>query len=411
MIYGVSVNVEKGLAAWSEHEREKPSGTISVWDLRRSKQQAELVCGDSPNAGSQSPAQKNQRLFGRLALSPDGTKLAAADLDLWRLPSPKDEVIFDSHGSWIEAIAFRRDGHQIAVADGVHGAITLVDPHGHARSLTLRNHFRSISDIAFSRDGARLASSGGDKTVRLWNTETGEEMLVLPTPANQIQHLAFGPDNKYIIGADSREIVVWDASEDSSDVRVAIRSLGDQISDWNHVDSLFADLLLKSDVVERLKSDPTLSKGSRDRAIELAARRQEDPVQLNDRSWAIASRPNSTVQEYKRALRLAEAACHAAPKEIAYVNTLGVARFRLGQFKEAIGALAQSYEHHVRSPDDPGPSDVAFLAMSHHALGHTRESQQFMGELTRLLEEDRWKKNAEATAFFKEAQQRLSKKP
>jgi WD40 repeat protein/tRNA A-37 threonylcarbamoyl transferase component Bud32 len=412
---GVSTNVEKGLAAWLQYEPEKPFSAISVWDLKGRKQIAQIVGGEPREVAAQNALRHEQPLFGLLTFSKDGTKLAAADLvgrlHLWSLPSLIDEVIFDSHGSVIGPVAFRPDGRQIAVADGVHGTVTLVNTNDHRRLLNLENHFIYITDIAFSPDGTRLASSGGDNTVRLWNTETGEEMLVLPRRATQIQSLAFGPGGKYVIAANAREIVVWDASDESSDVYAAIQRLRDQISDWNCVDALLADLLLKSDVIERLKSDATLSKESRDGAIQIATRRNEDPVQLNNRSWAIASRPNSTVAEYEYALRLAEAACRAAPGEVAYANTLGVARFRLGKFKEAIASLTLSYEKHVRSPDDPEPGDVAFLAMSHHALGHARESQQFMGELTRLLEEDRWKKNAEATAFLKEAQERLSKKP
>jgi WD40 repeat protein len=39
---------------------------------------------------------------------------------------------------------------------------------------TLRGHWREIISMAWSPDGIVLASGARDKTVRVWNTETGE---------------------------------------------------------------------------------------------------------------------------------------------------------------------------------------------------------------------------------------------
>jgi WD40 repeat protein len=44
---------------------------------------------------------------------------------------------------------------------------------------TLTGHTRSIVSVKFSSDGALLASGSADKTVRLWDPETGEQLRVL----------------------------------------------------------------------------------------------------------------------------------------------------------------------------------------------------------------------------------------
>ena len=43
----------------------------------------------------------------------------------------------------------------------------------------LEGHADSVWSVAFSHDSRWLASSSGDKTLRLWDTETGELLQVL----------------------------------------------------------------------------------------------------------------------------------------------------------------------------------------------------------------------------------------
>ena len=45
--------------------------------------------------------------------------------------------------------------------------------------LTLRGHRGEVWSVAWSPDGARLATASGDKTVKVWNAETGRELMTL----------------------------------------------------------------------------------------------------------------------------------------------------------------------------------------------------------------------------------------
>ena len=90
------------------------------------------------------------------------------------------------------------------------------------------------------------------------------------------------------------------------------------------------------------------------------------------------------------------------------MNTLGVLQYRNGLYRDAIATLMRSHEAHRTSKTGPQPSDLAFLAMAHHALGESDKAHDYLRQLTGLCDQPQWKANEEATGFLKEARQRLA---
>src|SRR5262249_37513978 len=72
-----------------------------------------------------------------------------------------------------------------------------------------------VVGVAFSPDGERLASAGGDGAVRIWDSRTGKPIREIPAHDKAACSVVFHPDGKHLAsaGADGR-VKVWDLTTD-----------------------------------------------------------------------------------------------------------------------------------------------------------------------------------------------------
>ena len=70
----------------------------------------------------------------------------------------------------------------------------------------------SVYCIAFSPDGNRIVSGSDDRSVRVWNAKTGEQLRKLRGHTNRVTSVAFSADGKRVVsGSDDKSARVWDA--------------------------------------------------------------------------------------------------------------------------------------------------------------------------------------------------------
>jgi serine/threonine-protein kinase len=100
-----------------------------------------------------------------------------------------------------------------------------------------------------------------------------------------------------------------------------------------------------------------------------------DAASLNNIAWKLVTDASPAFHDYLLAVQVAEKAVKLNPISGTYSNTLGVARYRTGDYRGAIESLLRS--RGLKADDNHFSNDAFFLAMAHWQLGHKIDARDW----------------------------------
>lgn len=178
----------------------------------------DLILWDISSGKAMKTIESGQNGLRSLGFAPDGRTLASGGGDgtvkLWNVATGCEESTLHGHTDGVLSVAFSPDGKTLASASAwgkYGGAVHLWDMT--AKPVKSRRRLRGSATVAFSPDGKTLATGKfnppGDVT--LFDVGTGQKRIVYNTNSAGVLCLAYSPDGKTLAIANAdRTVKVWE---------------------------------------------------------------------------------------------------------------------------------------------------------------------------------------------------------
>jgi dipeptidyl aminopeptidase/acylaminoacyl peptidase len=145
-----------------------------------------------------------------VAFTPDGKYVAASgyhEITLWKTADGRLDRRVPGLSERTYGLCFSKDGKWLATASGDPGEYGLarlwtVDANGVGKPVRdLAESSDVVFAVAFSPDGARVATAGADRAIRVYETGSGKLLVQIEDHADWIFDIAFSPDGKRLASA------------------------------------------------------------------------------------------------------------------------------------------------------------------------------------------------------------------
>lgn len=211
----IGIDPTGSLICISENGNTNDKGMVSLWDANAGKM---LWRTRIPNAKESTT---------RISFSHDAKMIATSsmwgkDVHLWNSSDGSFNKTIPVAWQGVACMTFSPSENVIATSDRQDGAgIKLWNPST-GELIKILNFSPAIIDLNFSRDGRKIAGCFGDRTVKVWDVESGVMLknLIVKSPGGGFTYsedtISFSPDGKKLASVstngslDGLLIRIWD---------------------------------------------------------------------------------------------------------------------------------------------------------------------------------------------------------
>ncbi len=179
-------------------------GTLKLWDL------------SSASAAHGIWTNELAHFCPALVFSPDGKTFISAGkeekdgrLAVWDTSTGRELAPFPKeHMGYVYCLALSPDGTRLAAA-GLQSTIAVWDLAARRLESKLIGHAGAVNSLAFFSDGNRLVSSGADNTIRTWDIANTSQLRLFRGHRSPVQSVALSPDEQRIVSTSGDEVRLW----------------------------------------------------------------------------------------------------------------------------------------------------------------------------------------------------------
>ena len=203
--------------------------TVRLWDVTTISAQSAVQCLKTLSG--------HNNWVWAVAFSPDGKALVSGSFDqtvrVWDVQTGQSLKTLSGHTSWVRAVAFSPNSCLLAsCSDDQTVQLWNIAPLGKDKAVdrdklldrdknlkNLSGHTNTVRSVAFGPDGRTLVSGSFDRTVRVWDVQTGQSLKILSGHSKGIRSVAFNSDGRTLASSsEDQTIRLWNVTNPTSPV-------------------------------------------------------------------------------------------------------------------------------------------------------------------------------------------------